>query len=83
MVNFFVREKTRRPAPAEVHGQAASRARRLDSAALAEWVHVLLSEAGRNISQWERGRDDQGLEEFRLSVQALHAIAEEMARRQT
>lgn len=60
---------------------AARRAARLSTADLADWADVLVSEAGRNLTNWRRDRVGAGISEFRLTVDALGVIAEELSKR--
>lgn len=76
MVSVFKRNPNKaRSAAAE---GAARRAARLSTADLADWADVLISEAGRNITDWRRARVDGSIDDFVMSCDALAAIAEEL-----
>lgn len=60
---------------------AARRATRLATPDLADWADVLISEAGKNLTDWRRARGDGSIHEFIMTVDALTAISDEMKKR--
>lgn len=79
MVSIFKRSPDKERSQA--YEGAARRASRLATPDLADWADVLVSEGGRNLTEWRRARADASIEEFVLSVDALSAIAEELRSR--
>lgn len=67
------REKTR----------VEKRVESLPTAELLPWAEQSIYAIGRNLSVWQKTKDDYSLEEARLGAEALYVILETLGKRQT
>jgi hypothetical protein len=55
----------------------------LPTAELLPWTENALYTIGRNLSSWQRSKDDHALEEARVGAEALYVILETLKKRHT
>jgi hypothetical protein len=79
MVSFKKKKYWNKPFPEKI----AKRVSRIPTAELTVWADQTLYELGRLISIYERTRTPEAVKELVTTVEALHAVIEELNKRTT
>jgi len=79
MMKLFKKKDWNKPFSEKV----AKRVSKIPTAELEMWIDQALYEVGRNMSNYQKGRDKAYLEDARSGAEALHAVVEELYKRAT
>ena len=63
--------------------KVAKRVSKIPTVELEMWIDQALYEVGRCMSNYQKGRDSNNLNEARTGAEALHAVIEELHKRAT